>query len=184
MMNLMMRRAFSRHGHGRGGRPWGPPGGGPWGGGWGPGWGGRQRRGDVKYLVLEMLAEGPKHGYEIIRWIEERRGVRPSAGSVYPTLQLLEDGSYVTSEQIEGKRVYTITESGRELLTNRASEGADPDDGDGEPDPRHRLKEAAFKLGAAVMSARGADDATLDRIRAVVDRARKEIYAILAADEG
>ena len=177
MMIDMVHRAMFRHGYGHGRRAWG----GPWGPRWGAEWGGRARRGDVKYLVLELLTEGPKHGYEIIRGIEERRGVRPSAGSVYPTLQMLEDGGYVTAEQIEGKRVYTITDAGRELLANRAAEP----DGDVEetPDARHRLKESAFKLGAAVMGARGADDATLDRIRAVVDEARKKIYAILASDE-
>ncbi len=153
-------------------------------------WGGfgrpgrRARRGDVKYLVLELLAEGPKHGYEIIRAIEERRGVRPSAGSVYPTLQLLEDGGFVTAEQIDGKRVYTITDAGRTMLADRA---VDPDeaeaDADEEPDARHLLRQAAVKLASAVMNARGSDDATLGKIRAVVDRARKEVYAILASDE-
>ncbi len=169
------------HGHGRRARSEDTP---PWGRtGWGGPWGGRQRRGDVKYLVLEMLVDGPKHGYEVIRALEERRGVRPSAGSVYPTLQLLQDGGFVTSEQVEGKRVYTITESGRDLLANRAHDGERNEDADHEFDPRRRANQAAFKLGAAIMSARGADAATLEKIRAIIDKARKEIYAVLAADE-
>jgi DNA-binding PadR family transcriptional regulator len=147
--------------------------------GFGPRWGGRTRRGDMKYLVLEALADGPRHGYEIMTAIEERRGFRPSPGSIYPTLQMLEDGELVKSQDVEGKRVYTITEAGRELLANRTAE---PDDED-EPDARHRVKESAMKLGAAVMSARGSDEATLDKIRESLDRARREIYAILAADE-
>ena len=174
-----MRRAFFRHGHHHGRGRWGAA---AWGGNWGAGWGGRARRGDVKFLVLELLSDGRKHGYEIIRGIEERRGVRPSAGSVYPTLQMLEDGGFVTAEQVDGKRVYTITDSGREMLANRSVE-AEGDEDEG-PDARHRLKEAAMKLGAAVVGSRGSDDATIDKIREILDRARKEIYAILASDEG
>lgn len=181
MVHSVIGRAFFRHGHGQGrGGGWGPGYG--WGGGWGAAWAGRQRRGDVKYVVLELLAEGPKHGYEIIRGIEERRGARPSAGSVYPTLQMLEDGGFVTSEQVDGKRVYTITDAGRELLANRATD-PEADEGYGEPDATQRLKAAALKLGAAVMSARGGDEATLDKIRGVLEKARKEIYTILASDE-
>jgi DNA-binding PadR family transcriptional regulator len=136
----------------------------------------------VKYVVLELLAEGPRHGYDIIRGIEERHGVRPSAGSVYPTLQMLEDGGFVTSEQVDGKRVYTITDAGREMLTNRATDG----EGGGESDShamRHAALEALRKLVAAAANARHADDATIEKVRAVLDKARKEIYTILAADE-
>src|ERR1700742_3297111 len=80
----------------------------------------RMRRGNMKFLLLEMLKDGPKHGYEIIGALEGRfRGYRPSPGSVYPTLQMLEEGGYVTSQEIEGKKVYTITEAGLKLLEER-----------------------------------------------------------------
>jgi DNA-binding PadR family transcriptional regulator len=180
MMNQML-RGFFRHGHGRHGYwrgGWGPD----FGGSWGAVWGSRARRGDVKYLVLETLTQGPKHGYEIIRAIEESRGARPSAGSVYPTLQMLEDGGFVTSDQVDGKRVYTITDAGRELLKNRSAEN-DDDGEDLGPSPRQRLSQSAMKLGAAVMGARGSDDATIDKIRDILDRARKEVHGILASDE-
>jgi DNA-binding PadR family transcriptional regulator len=150
--------------------------------GFGGGWKGRTRRGDVKFLVLEVLVDGPRHGYEIIGAIEERRGFRPSAGSIYPTLQMLEDGGFVTAAEVGGKRVYTISDAGRALLTDRAADADDGDD-DGEPDARHRLKASAMKLAAAVIGTRGTDDATIDRVRAILDKARKEIYAILASDE-
>ncbi len=153
--------AFGRGGFGGGGR-----------------WGGRGRRGDSKYLVLETLASGPRHGYEIIGIIEEKRGFRPSPGSIYPTLQMLEDGGFIEGRDTEGKRVYTITESGRAMLAER---GETPDDEHLEDDPRHAVKSAAMKLGAAVMSARDGDAATLAEIGAILDRARKEIYAILAS---
>lgn len=142
----------------------------------------RARRGDVKFLVLEVLSESPRHGYDIIGEIEERRGFRPSPGSIYPTLQMLEDGGFVTSTEVDGKRVYTITDSGRQLLANRTTEATD--DTDDGPQAHHRLKGSAIKLAAAVMSLRGSDEATLDRVRTILDRARKEIYGILATDEG
>jgi DNA-binding PadR family transcriptional regulator len=142
---------------------------------------GRARRGDVKFLVLELLTDAPRHGYDIIGAIEERRGFRPSPGSIYPTLQMLEDGGFVTSAEVDGKRVYTITDSGRELLSSRTAEAGD--DADEEFEARHRLRASAIKLGAAVMGLRGSDDATLDKVRTILDRARKEIYGILATDE-
>jgi DNA-binding PadR family transcriptional regulator len=157
---------------------------GPGGFGWqgfGARWGGRTRRGDMKYLVLETLTDGPRHGYEIILAIEEKRGFRPSPGSVYPTLQMLEDGGFVHASEIDGKRVYTITDAGRELLANRAPDADDDDEDDHAV--RHRVKESAMKLGAAVMSARGSDHATLERIREILDRARREVYTLLASDD-
>jgi len=75
------------------------------------------RRGDLKYVLLEILADEPMHGYEIIRRLEEEsKGLySPSPGSVYPTLQMLEDQGYVVSEELDGKRVYRITAAGREF---------------------------------------------------------------------
>jgi DNA-binding PadR family transcriptional regulator len=75
-------------------------------------------KGDLKYVILDLLKEKPSHGYEIIRAIENRFGglYSPSAGSVYPTLQLLEDMGYVTSAEQDGKKIYTITEAGVKFL--------------------------------------------------------------------
>ena len=85
---------YGRHGFGR----------------WAKGFGSevpRMRRGNMKFLLLEMLKDGPKHGYEIISDLEGRfRGYRPSPGSVYPTLQMLEEGGFVTSQEVDGKKVY------------------------------------------------------------------------------
>lgn len=75
-------------------------------------------KGDLKYVILELLKEKPRHGYEIIRALEERfRGFyTPSAGSVYPTLQMLEDMGHVKATENDGKRVYEITEEGKQFL--------------------------------------------------------------------
>ncbi len=78
----------------------------------------RMSRGDIKYILLSLLAEESQHGYQLMKNIESRWGgfYRLSPGSVYPTLQLLEEGGYLTSNLMEGKKVYTITDSGRDLL--------------------------------------------------------------------
>jgi DNA-binding PadR family transcriptional regulator len=78
-------------------------------------------KGDLKYVILDQLKDKPAHGYEIIRALEARfQGFySPSAGSVYPTLQLLEDMGYVKSSDQDGKKVYSITDEGRSFLKER-----------------------------------------------------------------
>jgi DNA-binding PadR family transcriptional regulator len=91
-------------------------------GAFGPGMGPRMfGRGDLKYGVLAMLEERPKHGYEMIKELEERSGgfYTPSAGAIYPTLQLLEDRGWVTAQTVEGKKVYTISDEGRQALAEQ-----------------------------------------------------------------
>lgn len=71
-------------------------------------------RGNVKFAILELLKEQPRHGYDIIREMEERSGgvYSPSPGVIYPTLQALEDQDYVKAVEQDGKKIYSITESG------------------------------------------------------------------------
>jgi DNA-binding PadR family transcriptional regulator len=75
-------------------------------------------KGDLKYVILNLLKDKPSHGYEIIRAMEEsfHGFYTPSAGSVYPTLQMLDDMGYVISSERDGKKVYTITEEGKKFL--------------------------------------------------------------------
>ena len=99
-----------REGHrGPGDRPWGRRG------------GRKVGRGDVRAAALALLSEQPLHGYEIIQQISARSGGawRPSPGSVYPALQLLEDEGLVRAEQEEGRRVFHLTESGRAYVEER-----------------------------------------------------------------
>ncbi|GCE24821.1 hypothetical protein KDA_03050 [Dictyobacter alpinus] len=81
-------------------------------------------RGDVKYALLELLRERPMHGYEMMKALEERSGgfYAPSAGTIYPTLQLLEDRGLVTVLEAQGKKVYSITEEGKAFLAERQKE--------------------------------------------------------------
>jgi len=76
------------------------------------------RKGVLRYHILQSLNEKPMHGYDIIKNLSEEFGgvYRPSAGAIYPTLQALEDEGYVTSEEKEGKKTYTITQEGKEFL--------------------------------------------------------------------
>jgi len=74
----------------------------------------RAGRGDISPIILRLLREKPMHGYEIIRTLEERsHGFwRPSAGSIYPILQLLEEQELVSSHEMGGKKIYSLTEAG------------------------------------------------------------------------
>lgn len=107
--------------------------GGPFGKWFGPGFGGfgpggfgaaRFERGDLKLVILDLLKEKPRHGYDIIQELEKRfHGFySPSPGSVYPILQLLEDQDFVISNQQSGKKVYTITDAGEKFVSEHAEE--------------------------------------------------------------
>jgi DNA-binding PadR family transcriptional regulator len=87
---------------------------GPFGGGMGMGFG--VRRGEFRFLVLIALNKKPMHGYALIQEIGRTYQRPVSAGLVYPTLQELEDMEYVTSEEKEGKRIYSITVGGKKYL--------------------------------------------------------------------
>jgi DNA-binding PadR family transcriptional regulator len=92
--------------------------------------GGHRRRrrqwfesGDMKYVILKLLREKPMHGYEVMKALEERTSgcYKPSPGTVYPTLQWLEDEGLVAGKDVEGKKVYEITDAGRAFLEEHRS---------------------------------------------------------------
>lgn len=171
-----------RHGRGRGRR---------WGYGMGPGayFPGRPRvsRGDVRSAILHMLAEGPMHGYQIMSELSERtEGIwQPSPGSIYPTLNQLEDEGLVVPEETEGKKVYALTEQGRAEVDS--DEDGPPWERFSSPFPKEvmSLREAGFQLGAAVMQmAREGTEEERARARQILDEARRKIYEILAGGAG
>ncbi len=141
--------------------------------------GGRIRRGGIKFLVLGTLLDQPRHGYDIMEQFERHRGFRPSPGSIYPVLSMLEDGGYVTGSEVDGKRVFTITDAGRALYAEQAP-GSDDDD---EPSARASFKMAAIRLTTALGAARGSTDAELEQIAAILDRARRDVLRLLASEE-
>jgi DNA-binding PadR family transcriptional regulator len=75
-------------------------------------------KGDIKYVILNLLKDKPSYGYEIMHSLEDNSHgfYSPSAGSVYPTLQMLEDIGYVSSSERDGKKVYTVTDEGKNFL--------------------------------------------------------------------
>ena len=174
------RHPYAAHGHGPrafhhrhgGGHP-----------GFSRGRGSRARRGDVRAAVLALLAEEPKHGYEMIKEIEERSDGywKPSAGSIYPTLQLLEDEGLIEGTESEGKRRFSLTEAGREAVAAR--EGSLPweEVRSGAPPQFVELGRSVHQLRAAITQAfHAADEDQRSRIRELLDTTRRDIYAILS----
>jgi DNA-binding PadR family transcriptional regulator len=150
----------------------------------GRGFGGRGR-GEMKFEILAVLATGPRHGYDIMLEIESQTGMRPSAGSIYPALQMLEDGDFVRGEERDGKRTYTITEKGTALLQERPQGGDDPN-----ADPNglfavmhdamrtvHAIKDAAKHI------AKSGDVELFRKALAVLERTRRDLYALLAEED-
>jgi DNA-binding PadR family transcriptional regulator len=177
----------------RGRGPFGP--GGSFGhGGEGPRFFGR---GDVKFALLGLLQERPMHGYEMMKALEEKSGgfYTPSAGSIYPTLQMLEDRGFVTSNDVEGKKVYTITDEGRALLAERQKRD---EEFAGPPWMRHRggfgrrqfspemqaLKTEAMEV-VRLLTIAGRmsfqDPEQLTRLRGIIERTRKDLADMIYA---
>ena len=165
--------------------------------GFGPGFGGgrrgggrrggpgRGRRGDVRAAILTLLADRPMHGYEMIQQIAERsNGLwKPSPGSVYPTLQLLDDEGLITASESDGsKKLFKLTDEGRAAAEkvetapwDAITEGADPG--------HMNLRAAVGQLfGAVAQSAHTATADQQQRIVEILNNARREVYGILGED--
>lgn len=193
-----------RPGRGRGRRRHGPRGGPGFGPGFGPGGfpgrpgfpgfpgphgrrGRKRARGDIRAAVLALLAEGPMHGYQIIQEINERSegAWRPSPGSVYPTLQQLEDEGLVRTEQADGKRVMHLTDEGTAYVEERR---ADLDRvwetiGDDADDEEIALRESVGQvMGAAMQVMSAGTTAQREAAREILVDARRKLYRILAED--
>jgi DNA-binding PadR family transcriptional regulator len=153
----------------------------------GPRRGGRARRGDVRAAILALLGESPMHGYQIIQELETRsNGLwHASPGSVYPTLQLFEDEGLVSGSEVDGKRVFQLTDTGRERLAKVGPEAVNPWDAVARETPEdlgrlyeniHQLTHATHQVGHV-----GTPDQA-ERAVKVLAEARREIYAILAEE--
>ncbi|HXW84859.1 MAG TPA: PadR family transcriptional regulator [Candidatus Binataceae bacterium] len=143
--------------------------------------------GEVRLALLSLVAEGPSHGYEVMKKLEERsRGVyRASAGTVYPTLQQLEDEGLIASDVQEGRRVYRVTEAGRRELERRDDDvrdiwrraqrwgdwrsAFDPDAAEIRG-PAERLVKAAFNAVAGEFNS-----ARIERVRSILEQALHEL---------
>ena len=170
-----------RHFGGRSGGMRGPRGGRFGGRG---GWGGGRRmpRGAIRTAILVALRDEPGHGYEVMRRLEEMSGGlwRPSPGSVYPHLQMLEDEGLVRSSDVEGSRTFTLTETGRD----EAAKAKLPWQEAGESDDEVRtLRLGMGQLMSAAKQLAGAGEKDqIERGISIIQKARKELYQILAED--
>lgn len=184
-------RRHGRH-HGRHhGRARFGPGFGPWGraGGYpGPffGRGPKVGRGDVRAAILVLLAEQPMHGYQVIQELTERSGGvwRPSPGSIYPTLQLLEDEGLIGSEETEGRRVFHLTDAGRAEVESRGEKARAPWEAFADAGPLMDLRDLGFGVAAAVMQvAQTGSERQVARAKDILNEARKSLYRLLAEDD-
>jgi DNA-binding PadR family transcriptional regulator len=165
----------------------GPPFGPPFGGGRGWHRRGRARRGNVRAAILALLAERDMHGYEMIQLLAERtNGMwQPSPGSVYPALQLLEDEGLISSQETEGKRLYSLTDAGRAEVERGTAEQTPWEEFSEGIDPYHlRLRAEAGQLFMALSQVGhvGRDDQKARALGILADTRRK-LYAILAEEE-
>ena len=145
----------------------------------------RMGRGDVRAAVLALLAEQPMHGYQIIHEIEERSGGswKPSAGSVYPTLQLLADEGLIRAEESNGRKTYSLTEAGRDEATRSAGQSPWAPETEPEDAKFTALPKAGFELAqAAAQVGRTGSPEQIQQAVAAIDEARRRIYSILAQD--
>jgi DNA-binding PadR family transcriptional regulator len=147
---------------------------------------GRARRGDVRASILALLKDRPMHGYEMIQEIAERSGGawKPSPGSVYPTLQLLEDEGLITSASEGGKKLFSLTEAGR----TEADAGPDaPWEEAGRGIDWEAMNEIR-KAGGGLIEAfkqvwsTGTPEQR-EKALGVVNEARKKLYLILADED-
>ena len=174
---------------------WGP-GGGPRGRGWKARAGRVFEQGDLKYVILRLLAEKPRHGYEIIKELEDRFGgaYAPSPGTVYPTLTMLEDLGYARAMPEEGgRKIYEITDEGRKHLEEHSATVDDIFERiakfvEGFFDaPMADLKRAFGNLGRAtfyVASRAPNDRERIARISEILMRAASEIERLTQEDAG
>ena len=145
----------------------------------------RAGRGEVRSAVLALLAERPMHGYQIIREIEERSNGswKPSAGSVYPTLQLLADEGLIRAEESNGRKIYSLTDAGREDVAHAAGSTPWGSTGPASGTGFAALPKAGVELAqAASQVGRTGSPEQVQQAVAVLHEARRRLYSILAQD--
>ena len=146
----------------------------------------RAGRGDIRAAILALLAEGPMHGYQIMRELGERSGGvwRPSPGSVYPTLQQLQDEGLVRSAEAEGgRRTFELTDEGREAVDALESRTPGEAVADETESSVVELRDLAFQvIAAAKQVVHAGDPAQVAQAKDVLREARQRLYRILAED--
>ncbi|HKU66263.1 MAG TPA: PadR family transcriptional regulator [Candidatus Baltobacteraceae bacterium] len=136
----------------------------------------------LKYVLLKLLANEPRHGYDLMRLFGERGWGSLAAGTLYPTLAKLEEMGYLEGHDEGGRRTYRITEAGRQRLREIADDlESEFEAHESQAEPQSELREALSRLTSAV--SQGAGSARPETAAKIVERlnaARKEIYTLLA----
>jgi DNA-binding PadR family transcriptional regulator len=145
----------------------------------------KARRGDIRTAALLLLAEEPRNGYQIMQEVQERSGDvwRPSPGSVYPALQQLEDEGLIRSQEIDGRKLFVITDAGQRFVDERGSERPAPWDemGDEFSGSAHELGRLMREVAHAFTQViRTGSEAQVAAAGAVLATTRRELYRILA----
>lgn len=164
--------------------------------GWGGGVGGHHRRpharrfkrGILKFVLLKLLADESRHGYDLIREFR-RKGWPGGPGSIYPLLAALEEDGLIAGRDEGERRTYEVTDKGREHLREHSINFGSffEKDGDEEEAPENEthggLRESAGRLMQAVTQVGpSSKDETIERVRDLLDRTRREIYTLLAQE--
>jgi DNA-binding PadR family transcriptional regulator len=145
-------------------------------------------KGDLKYVILDLLKDKPSHGYEIIRALENRFNgfYSPSAGSIYPTLQLLGDMGYVVSSEQDGKKVYTVTAEGLKFLTEQEATINKIKDhmrdwwGSNGREELHAVFDNLRQMGRSLgREARRLGPEKMTKIKTIMDKAFSDIQAVI-----
>jgi DNA-binding PadR family transcriptional regulator len=163
--------------------------------GWSEGFGSRRhrpgrrfKRGILKFVLLKLLADESRHGYELMRELR-RRGWPGGPGSIYPILAALEEEGLIAGRDEGERRTYEATDKGREHLREHAVNFGSffEKDGDEEETAENEthgaLRESAGRLMQAVAQVGPSSKAeTIERVRDLLDRTRREIYTLLAQE--
>ena len=142
----------------------------------------QMRRGEIRPRILAVLQQKPLHGYEVIQELEGQSGGRwrPSAGSVYPTLQQLADEGLATSTEVDGRRTYTLTDDGRKAAESGTRSPWPEADDDQRPD----VMRLVMELGSAAAQVNKVGSArTRSEAARILTDARRQMYRLLSEDE-
>ena len=154
-------------------------------------WGRFFGAGEVRIAILSLLADGPKHGYQLMKAMEDRSGgtYKASAGSVYPTLQQLEDEQLIVSERMEGRRVYSLTDAGREELTrnpeaarriwDRAEDWFDRDPRSAPGEDWRTLLKTLFKTTGRAMKWAKRDAVREAQLRTLLNKFKEDVEELI-----
>jgi DNA-binding PadR family transcriptional regulator len=144
---------------------------------------GRAPRGDVRAAALLLLAEEPMHGYQLMHAIADRTGGRwtPSPGAIYPTISQLEDEGLVAVTKDAGRKLVTLTDTGRQYVDDSRDAWGDPFAGHDATQPGHDLRGLLGQLhGAAAEVARTGTDAQREAAAKILTDTRRSLYLLLA----